>query len=255
MILVMDIGNAGMDIGIYAGDQLFERWRMATDQQRTEDEYGMQLKALFEHSNLEFGMVEGIIMSSVVPPMGRMLERMCRKYIGRDPLIVGPGVKTGLNIKSDNPREVGTDRIVNAVAAIHEYGGPLIVIDYGTATTYCYIDERNQYHGGLIAPGMRVSAEALYSRTAKLPRIDLVRPDQLIGKNTVAAMQSGVLYGFCGQAEGIVSRMKKESGKSVKVIATGALAPLIASETAVIDYVDAELTLRGLYIIYKRNSV
>lgn len=249
----MDIGNASMEIGVYAEGRLVRRWRMATDAKRTEDEYGMQLKALFQHEGLEVGMVEGSILSSVVPPVIQTMVRMCRKYLNSDPLIVGPGVRTGLNIKSDNPREVGADRIVNAVAAISEYGGPLIVIDYGTATTYCFIDRANQYRGGVIAPGLRVSAETLYERTAKLPRIDIVRPEQTIGKNTVAAMQAGVLYGICGQTEGIVSRMKQESGQPATVVATGALAPLIASETAAIDRVDEELTLKGLYIIYKRN--
>jgi type III pantothenate kinase len=213
----------------------------------------MIIKSLFEHAGLSLSDIDGIIISSVVPPIMFALERMCQKYFHRKPLIVGPGIKTGLNIKYENPREVGADRIVNAVAAIHEYGSPLIIVDFGTATTYCYINEQRQYLGGAIAPGIGISTEALYSRAAKLPRIEITRPEGVIGKNTVAAMQAGIVYGYVGQVEGIVKRMMEQSEKKPTVIATGGLSTLIAQESKIIDIVDPYLTLKGLKLIYKRN--
>ncbi|EIJ84075.1 type III pantothenate kinase [Bacillus methanolicus] len=253
MIFVFDVGNTNIVLGVYDGDELKHHWRIETDRYKTEDEYGMIIKSLFEHVNLSFSQINGIIISSVVPPIMFALETMCQKYFHIKPLVVGPGIKTGLNIKYENPREVGADRIVNAVAAIHEYGSPLIIADFGTATTYCYINEKKQYMGGAIAPGINISTEALYSRAAKLPRIEIARPDNIIGKNTVAAMQAGILYGYVGQVEGIVKRMKAQSKQDPTVIATGGLAPLIASESDIIDIVDPFLTLKGLRLIYKRN--
>ncbi|ETP70571.1 pantothenate kinase [Planococcus glaciei] len=254
MILVMDVGNTNIVLGVYGQDRLLHHWRLETDRHKTEDEFGMQVKALLTDAGLTFASINGMIMSSVVPPIMAALERMCQKYFHIKPLIVGPGVKTGLNIKYDNPREVGADRIVNAVAAIEEYGAPLIIVDFGTATTYCYINEHRQYMGGAIAPGINISTEALYSRASKLPRIEIARPASVVGKNTVSAMQSGIVYGYVGQAEGIVARMKAESKQQPKVIATGGMASLIADESAVIDKVDPFLTLKGLYLIYKRNQ-
>lgn len=254
MILVMDIGNSNIMMGIYNEGTLNHHWRMETDRHKTEDEYGMQVKAFLQDVGLAFSDVTGIIMSTVVPPIMFALERMAVKYFHIKPLVVGPGLKTGLNIKYDNPREVGADRIVNAVAAIHEYGGPLIIADFGTATTYCYINEAQQYMGGAIAPGIGISTEALYSRAAKLPRIEIARPENIIGKNTVAAMQAGIVYGFVGQAEGIITRMKLESREIPTVIATGGMASLIAAESKLIDKVEPFLTLKGLYLIYKRNE-
>ncbi len=210
-------------IGVYHDGELEYHWRIETSRHKTEDEFGMLLRSLFEHSGLMFEQIEGIIISSVVPPIMFSLERMCTKYFHIEPQVVGPGMKTGLNIKYDNPKEVGADRIVNAVAAIQQYGGPLIVVDFGTATTYCYIDENKQYMGGAIAPGITISTEALYSRAAKLPRIEIARPDNIIGKNTVSAMQSGILFGYVGQVEGIVKRMKWQAKQEPKVIATGGL--------------------------------
>ncbi|MCP3742300.1 type III pantothenate kinase [Rossellomorea sp. BNER] len=253
MIFVFDVGNTNIVLGVYENDELKYHWRVETNRHKTEDEYGMLVKNLFDHEGLSFKAIDGIIISSVVPPIMFSLERMCQKYFNVTPLVVGPGIKTGLNIKYENPREVGADRIVNAVAGIHEYGRPLIIVDFGTATTYCYINEEKQYMGGAIAPGIGISTEALYSKAAKLPRIEIARPDHIIGKNTVCAMQAGILYGYVGQVEGIVSRMKAQSSTKPTVIATGGLATLISKESNVIDVVDPFLTLKGLRLIYNRN--
>ena len=256
MILVLNVGNSNIALGIFEQDKLKQHWRMETNRHKTEDEYAMQIKAFFSHVQISFEQIEGIIISSVVPPIMYVLEEMCRKYFDIKPLKVGPGVKNGLNIKCEDPREVGADRIVNAVAALEEYGGksPLIVIDFGTAITYCYMNEKGDYLGGAIAPGMAISTEALYSRASKLPRIEISRPSNVIGKNTISAMQAGVIFGFAGQVEGIVSRMKEKSKEEPLVVATGSLARLIASETTMIDIVDDLLTLKGLHVIYKRNQ-
>jgi type III pantothenate kinase len=253
LIFVFDVGNTNIVLGVYKGDELKHHWRIETNRNRTEDEFGMIIKSLFEHDGLALEDIDGIIISSVVPPIMLALERMCQKYFHIKPLVVGPGVKTGLDIKYENPREVGADRIVNAVAAIHEYGSPLIIVDFGTATTYCYINEHRQYLGGAIAPGINISTEALYSRAAKLPRIEITTPEGVIGKNTVSAMQAGIVYGYVGQVEGIVRRMMEQSVKIPTVIATGGLSNLIAQESSIIDIVDPYLTLKGLQLIYKRN--
>ncbi|AST94000.1 MULTISPECIES: type III pantothenate kinase [Sutcliffiella] len=254
MIFVLDVGNTNTVLGVYEKDKLVHHWRIETSRNKTEDEYGMIVKNLLQHVGISFKDFNGIIISSVVPPIMFSLERMCNKYFGINPIVVGPGIKTGLNIKYENPREVGADRIVNAVAAIREYGSPLIIVDFGTASTYCYINEKKQYMGGAIAPGIGISTEALYSRAAKLPRIEIARPEGIIGKTTVSAMQAGILYGYVGQVEGIVERMKQESKEKPKVIATGGLAELIAKESKVIDIVDPFLTLKGLYLIYTKNK-
>ncbi|MBN3553003.1 type III pantothenate kinase [Fictibacillus nanhaiensis] len=254
MIFVFDVGNTNIVLGLYENDELKHHWRIHTSREKTEDEYGMLILDLFRHVNIHKEQIEGIIISSVVPPIMFALERMCVKYFNQRPIVVGPGIKTGLNIKYENPREVGADRIVNAVAAIHEYDAPLIIVDFGTATTYCYINENKQYMGGAIAPGINISTEALYTKAAKLPRIEIAKPEGVIGKNTVNAMQAGILYGYVGQVEGIVKRMKEQSEVEPKVIATGGLANLIAAESNVIDHVDPFLTLKGLLLIYDKNK-
>ncbi|MDT8862666.1 type III pantothenate kinase [Alkalihalobacillus sp. MEB130] len=254
MIMVVDVGNTNIVLGVYQGKDLLYHWRIATSRQKTEDEWAMSLKGLFEHEALSFKEIEGIIISSVVPPIMYTLELMCKKYFGLKPLVIGPGIKTGLNVKYDNPKEVGADRIVNAVAAIQLYGSPLIVVDFGTATTYCYINEDRQYMGGAISPGISISTEALYNRASKLPRIEIAKPQKILGTNTVHAMQAGIFYGYVGQVDGIVNRMKTQSKEVPTVIATGGMASLIASETETIDVVEPFLTLKGLQMIYEKNA-
>jgi len=255
MILALDVGNSTIILGVYHNDCLVHHWRMSTEKKATEDEYAMKLQSFFTHAGISFDRISGIIISSVVPPIMFVLEEMCKKYFHVKPLVVGPGVKTSLNIKYENPREVGADRIVNAIAALQLYGGrPLIVVDFGTANTYCYINEKGDYIGGAIAPGISISSEALYNKAAKLPRIEIAKTAQVVGKNTVAAMQAGIFYGFIGQVEGIVGRMKAQSEEEPLVVATGGIASLIANETKMIDIVEPLLTLKGLYIIYKRNQ-
>ncbi|HET7628838.1 MAG TPA: type III pantothenate kinase [Bacillales bacterium] len=253
MIFVFDVGNTNIVCGLYEGETLKHHWRISTSTTKTEDEYAMQLKTLFEHVGIRFRDIRGIVISSVVPSIMFALERMCEKYFHREPMIIGPGIKTGLDIKTDHPKEIGADRIVNAVAGIHLYGSPLIIVDFGTATTYCYINEKGQYIGGAIAPGINISTEALIANASKLPRIEIARPNHIVGKNTITAMQSGVLYGYVGQVEGIVSRIKQETQSTPSVIATGGLASLIAGESSVIDHVERFLTLKGLQLIYERN--
>ncbi|UTR12464.1 type III pantothenate kinase [Evansella sp. LMS18] len=254
MILVLDVGNTNIVLGVYEKDNLKFHWRIGTDASITEDQYAMLIKDLFTHEGLELKYIEGVIISSVVPPIMYSLQLMCKKYFDVTPMVIGPGIKTGLNIKYENPREVGADRIVNAVAGIRLYGSPLIIVDFGTATTYCFIDENKQYLGGAIAPGIRISTEALYSKASKLPRIEITNPGNIIGKNTVHAMQAGIVYGYVGQVEGIVKKMKLQAKTEPKVIATGGLAELIANESEVIDIVDPFLTLNGLRMIYEKNK-
>lgn len=254
MILVVDVGNTNIVLGVYKEDKLEYHWRIHTDKQQTEDEYGMLVKGLFREEELSTKDVDGIIISSVVPSLMFALERMCSKYFNQKPQVIGPGIKTGLPINYENPRDVGADRIVNAVAALEEYKPPLIIIDFGTATTFCYVDENGHYIGGAIAPGIHISTEALYQHASKLPRIELKIPAHVVGRNTVAAMQSGILYGYIGQVDSIVKRMKKISPQTPTVIATGGLAEVIANESEQIEHVDLFLTLKGLYNIYQKNK-
>ena len=254
MILVFDIGNTNIVLGVYKGKELVEHWRVSTFPLRTADEYGMLLRNLLKFAGIELSEIKDIVISSVVPPLMLALEQMAQKYFGVTPLVVEPGIKTGLAIRYENPKEIGADRIVNAVAGYELFGGPLIIVDFGTATTFCAISAKGEYLGGVIVPGIVVSTEALFERAAKLPRVEFIRPPSVIGKNTVHGIQSGIIYGFAGQVNEIVRRMKMEMGGHALVIATGGLAELIAKETGVIDRVEPLLTLVGLRIVYERNK-
>ncbi len=255
MILTMDIGNTNTVLGLYQGDELKTHWRISTDRNKTPDEYGMLFKSLFESADIDNQAVNSIIISSVVPPILRILKKTSYRYFNVNPLVVGPGVKTGMNIKTDNPKEVGADRIVNAVAAERLYDGPLIIVDFGTATTFCAVSEKGEYLGGSIAPGIGISAEALFNQSAKLPRIELIGPGKAIGKNTIDGMKSGIVYGFVGQVEYLVKKFKQELSKDAVVIATGGLVSLIAAETDSIEYVEPFLTLKGLKYIADINGM
>lgn len=254
MILVFDVGNTNIVLGVYDQGVLTHHWRVSTEKSRTMDEYAVVIKNLFDFSGLTFPKISAVAISSVVPPVNQTLEALAQKYFGVEPLVVGPGIKTGMPIVYDNPREVGADRIVNAVAAYNKYGGPLVIVDFGTATTFCVVSKRGEYLGGAIAPGIGISTEALFQRASKLPRIELVKPTSVIAKNTVAAMQSGIYYGFIGQVDGIANRMKVELGPETQVIATGGLAVMISEDSDTIDTVDLFLTLEGLLLIYERNK-
>lgn len=256
MILVIDVGNSNIVIGIYQQEELLHHWRVGTNRSGTVDEYGMLLLQLFQHGQTTAAEIEGVIISSVVPPLRPTLEGVCQKYLKLTPWIVGPGIKTGLNIRYENPKEVGADRIVNAVAAIELYGSPLIIVDFGTATTYEYINEAGQYIGGLITPGIGISTEALYQKAAKLPRIDLemTPPPSVVGRNPVTSMQAGIIYGFAGQVDGIVERIRQETRTEAKVVATGGFSEYIASQSKSIEIVDPLLTLKGLRSIYAMNN-
>jgi type III pantothenate kinase len=252
-LFCVDIGNTNVVMGLYEGEKLVTHWRIATDPQKMADEYAMLILDLFEHSDQDRSTVEDIIVASVVPPLTGIFEKLSRRYFDLEPLVVDAQLHTGVRIRLDSPGEVGADRVVNAVAAYRRYGGPACVVDLGTATTFDVLSAEGDYLGGAIAPGIGIAAEALFQRTAKLPRIDLVRPPSAIGKNTVQAMQSGLLFGYVGLVEGLVARFRAELGAEMKVIATGGLAPLIAAETDAVDAVDPWLTLEGLRLIWKMN--
>jgi type III pantothenate kinase len=258
MILVVDVGNTNIVLGLIEEKKLITDWRISTDVPRTADEYGMLVRALFQSSGYSMEKVDGIIVSSVVPNIMYSLEHMIRKYFKIDPLIVGPGIKTGINIKYDNPKEVGADRIVNAVAGLEIYGGPLIIIDFGTATTFCALTSDSDYLGRSIVPGIKISSEALFKRAAKLPRIELIKPPTVICKNTVQSMQSGIVYGYTGLVDHIVNKMKEEmrkyDDKEPYVLATGGLAKLISADSTTINEVNSNLTLEGLRILYEKNK-
>ena len=248
MLLVIDIGNSNIVMGTYSGKNLMKHWRISTDRQKTGDEYGMLINDLFRYQGVKISDVKDIIISSVVPPLIVPITKMCERYFKVRPLIVGPGIKTGIKLNYENPR--------NVVGAFELYGGPLIVIDIGTATTFDVVSETGDFLGGVIAPGIVASAESLFSSTAKLPRIELVPPKSIIGHNTITCMQAGIIYGYVGQIDTIVEKIRAEMGASwnAKVIATGGLAKMIHKESKTIDKIDHFLTLSGLRVLHERNS-
>ncbi|MGN0996669.1 MAG: type III pantothenate kinase [Candidatus Ventricola sp.] len=256
MIFVMDIGNTNIKAAVYDGSRLLKRWRCVTDTAMTSDQYGIIMADLFRYHELDMKAIEGIMFSSVVPSINYTIEHMCRDYFHRDARLLVPGMRTGLNIKYENPRELGSDRIANAVAVSSLYGGPSIFIDFGTATTYGVLSAKNEFLGGAIAPGLRMMNRALSSGTAKLPSIELVVPPHVIGRTTVSNIQSGILYGYIGSVEKIVGEMKRELGcAQAKVIATGGMAHMVKSNSDVIDIINPDLTLTGLRLIYERNQI
>lgn len=253
MLLTIDIGNTNLTLGLYEGEMLGPRWRLATDHEKMPDEYGLQLAGLLAHANLSAKDISGICLASVVPPLTGKVLQACQQYLGLEPLVVDAGVKTGVRVRYEDPRAVGADRIADAAAVQRLYGGPACVVDFGTATTFDGISKEGDYLGGAIAPGINIASEALFLRTAKLPRVDLQRPPTAIGRNTVHAMQSGLLFGYAALVEGMVARFRTELGPEMKVIATGGLAEVIAAETKVLQIVAPWLTLEGLRIIWYLN--
>lgn len=255
MLLVIDIGNTNITIGIYRNDELLKSFRMTTKMERTSDEYGVVLLNFVSMAQIKIEDINAVIISSVVPKMMHSFNNAILRYIKKEPLIVGAGIKTGVSIRTDNPKEVGSDRIVDIAGVIAEYGGNCIVIDFGTATTYDYVNAKKEFIGGVTAPGIMISANALWNQAAKLPEIEIKKPKNILAKNTVSSMQAGIVYGYIGQCEYIINKMKEEIGlDDIKVIATGGLGSIIFSETDLIDYYDPELTFKGLKAIYKLNS-
>jgi type III pantothenate kinase len=253
MLLVIDLGNTNLTIGLYDGGQLASHWRLATDSARMPDEYGLQLLGLLQNAGRAPADLKGVALSSVVPPLTGRLVQACREYLKQEPLVVDTGVKTGIRIRYEDPKAVGADRVCDAVAVMHTHGGPACIIDFGTATTFNALTKDGDYLGGAITAGVNLAAEALFARAAKLPRIDLQRPPNVIGRNTVHAMQSGLLYGYVSMVEGMVARFRAELGPDMKVVATGGLAELVSKETKAIDILDPWLTLDGLRMIWEMN--
>lgn len=266
MLLAFDVGNTNIVLGVFKDGKMVTSWRLETDNRKSADEYGLIIHQLFQYEGLDVKEIEDVIISTVVPSILYTLQHLSQKYFNRRAIVIGPGIKTGLVVKYDNPKQVGADRIVNAVAAHAKYGGALIIIDFGTATTFCAITEKAEYIGGTIAPGLKISSDALFEKTAKLPKVELEEPGHVICRNTNTSMQSGLVYGHMGVCEYIVKRMKTELSEycakegsdikeeDIKVIATGGLSTLIESGVSCIDYVDKMLTLEGLELIYRKNK-
>lgn len=255
MLLVLDVGNTNIVVGVFKENTLLTSYRIGTSMNTTSDEYSAIISQLLNMDQILFDEIEDVIISSVVPEVMHSLENFVIKHIKKMPIIVGPGVKTGINIKYENPSQVGADRIVNAVAGYEKYGGPLIILDFGTATTFCYINELGEYLGGLIMPGVKISSEALFQRASKLHKVELVKPKTVVGKNTTGAMQSGIYYGYIGMIDSIIERIKDEmQAPNAKVIATGGLASLFIADTKNVKTIDKNLTLDGLRLIYEKNK-
>ncbi len=255
MILAIDVGNSNVALGVFEGDDLSQNWRLSTTSQATSDDLGIAIRTLLGYNGMNFERIDAVVYATVVPPLVRSIEDMCDRYLGVRPLKVGPGTKTGINIKYQNPREVGPDRIANAVAAQHLFGGPSLVVDFGTATTFDVISSEGDYAGGVILPGVGISSEALFERAARLPRVDLYRPESTVGKNTADSIRSGIVNGYAGSVDAIVAKIARECGSPRRVVATGGWAGVIAPECELVDEVDPYLTLEGLRIIYQRNQV
>ena len=253
MLLTIDIGNTNLTLGLYEGSQLGAHWRLATDHNRMPDEYGLQFLGLLQNAGKTLNDIHGISLASVVPPLTGRVVQACREYLKQEPLVVDAGVKTGIKVRYDDPKAVGADRICDAVAVLKLYGGPACVVDFGTATTFNAITKEGEYLGGAITAGVNLAAESLFTRAAKLPRIDLQRPPSVIGRNTIHAMQSGLLFGYVCMVEGMVERFRRELGDDMKVVATGGLAEVVAKETPVIQHIAPWLTLDGLRIIWELN--
>lgn len=253
MLLAIDIGNTNIVAGVFDGENLAAHWRVGTNTQITPDEYAMIFTDLFSFAGLRFDAISAAIISHVVPPLLPVMVEMAQKYFRIEPMVVTSEIRTGITIRYDNPREIGADRIVNASAGYHMFGGPLIIVDFGTATTFCAISARGEYLGGAITPGIKISAEALFQKASKLPRVELTKPPRMIGADTISAMQAGIIYGYAGLVDGIVERMKRELSPEARVIATGGLSELVSPETKTIKQIKPHLTLEGLRLLFDLN--
>ncbi len=253
MLLTIDVGNTNTVLGVFDGDRLVVHWRLTTRREQTTDEYGILVRNLFSSSSLEPGAVDAVALASVVPPLTPVIVALARQALGHEPLVVGPGVKTGMPILYEPPGDVGADRIVNGVAAFSAYGGPVVIVDFGTATTFDVVTRKGEYVGGVICPGVGISADALFQRAARLPRVDVRHPGKVIGRSTVTSMQAGLYFGYAAMCEGILARITGELGEKPHVVATGGLAEMLAAEIPSIEAVDPILTLTGLRLIWERN--
>jgi type III pantothenate kinase len=254
MLLVIDVGNTNTSLGVYNGETLVADWRLTTARARTVDEYGVHARNLFQLAGVDFKAITAVAIASVVPPLNYTLKRMSEVYFDRTPLFIDHTIETGVPILYQPPSDVGADRIVDAVAAVHKYGAPCIIVDFGTATTFNAINARGEYLGGVITPGIIISADALFARAARLPRVEIKRPDSVIGMSTVGSMQSGLYYGYAGLVDGILKRMIEELDGAPRIIATGGLAPLIATASELIEVIDPTITLEGLRLVYQRQK-